>query len=624
MELLMTLLRAIANSLGGLFIALLAACASEHTRHKPAEQPLAPVSADPDAAFSHPHELPYQAAQQTLADFSMLDSVLAAAKSGDDNTPAQFLARQSSSAMGESVRNEWLKSLGRRGQNALFAQQYALLDADGRSQETRCYAHLFGIENDAEFIGGLTEETGKLPAGCNTLLQARATQLNPSRAWRRVRGLISSGQTTDAGALAAALGSPLDAASGYGAQENMLSNVISPAAQKTPDAAAARLQQISGSLNNEQAGFAWGVLGLAHAKNQNMGGALAYYRNAERSQLTPDQFEWFARAALRQQNWAELAGIIRSMPPKLQNDPAWQYWLGRSLAAQGQQNEARALYQKAAASGRNFYAILATEEMGQHASTRSNAPAAADAHISRLAKDGAIARALDLFHTSRQGGDWKMRRQAQAEWRYATRGMNEGTLLAASKLAANHQFYEMSIYSADKTHNLLDFNLRYPTPYRDSVTQYSRQAGIDPAWVYGLIRQESRFVMGAKSGAGAQGLMQVMPATAALIARKTGMDSNDLYTTEGNIRMGTWYLADARNNLQGSEVLATAGYNAGPGRARKWQGQPMEGAIYAETIPFNETRDYVKKVLANSVYYANILGEPKTSLKQRLGTVPAR
>ena len=130
--------------------------------------------------------------------------------------------------------------------------------------------------------------------------------------------------------------------------------------------------------------------------------------------------------------------------------------------------------------------------------------------------------------------------------------------------------------------------------------------------------------MGAKSGAGAQGLMQVMPATAALIARKTGMDSNDLYTTEGNIRMGTWYLADARNNLQGSEVLATAGYNAGPGRARKWQGQPMEGAIYAETIPFNETRDYVKKVLANSVYYANILGEPKTSLKQRLGTVPAR
>ena len=106
MELLMTLLRAIANSLGGLFIALLAACASEHTRHKPAEQPLAPVSADPDAAFSHPHERPYQAAQQTLADFSMLDSVLAAVKSGDDNTPAQFLARQSSSAMGESVRNE--------------------------------------------------------------------------------------------------------------------------------------------------------------------------------------------------------------------------------------------------------------------------------------------------------------------------------------------------------------------------------------------------------------------------------------------------------------------------------------------------------------------------------------
>ena len=217
-----------------------------------------------------------------------------------------------------------------------------------------------------------------------------------------------------------------------------------------------------------------------------------------------------------------------------------------------------------------------------------------------------------------------MRRQAQNEWKYATRGMNEGTLLTAAQLAANHQFYEMSIHSADKTDKLLNYNLRYPTPFRELGTQYSNENGVDPAWVYGLIRQESRFVMGAQSSVGAQGLMQVMPATASMIARKIGMDNSELYTMNGNIRMGTWYMADARNSLSNSDVLATAGYNAGPGRARKWQGANMEGAIYAETIPFNETRDYVKKVLTNSVYYANILGEPKTSLKQRLGVIPAR
>ena len=130
--------------------------------------------------------------------------------------------------------------------------------------------------------------------------------------------------------------------------------------------------------------------------------------------------------------------------------------------------------------------------------------------------------------------------------------------------------------------------------------------------------------MGAQSSVGAQGLMQVMPATAQEIARKIGMSSSELYSMEGNIRMGTWYMADARNNLKNNDVLATAGYNAGPGRARQWQGSAMEGAIYAETIPFNETRDYVKKVMTNAVYYASLLGERQTSLKQRMGVVPAK
>ena len=622
MEIIMTALRFLSQSVSGLAVALLAACASYQIAPSVQEQPLPPVSGE--AAFSHPNPRPAQSADQALQTYGVYESVLAAAKNGDDIQPAQFLAQQSQSAMGESVRNEWLKSLAKRGQIAQFQQQYAQLDPEGRSQETRCYANLLGVENDSKFINELAEETGKLPAGCNSLLQARANQLNPSRAWRRVRGLISAGQTTDAANLAAALGSPLDSPTGFGAQENSLRDVIGTNAQKSPDTAAAHLQQLSGSLNSEQSGFAWGVLGLVHAKNLNMGGALSYYRNADRNQLNSEQFEWFARAALRQQNWAELANIIQTMPPKLQNDPTWQYWLARALAAQGKRSEAQALYQKAAASGRNFYAVLATEELGSRVNAQNNAPAAQDANIAQLGKDGAIQRALHLFHTSQQSGNWKMRRQAQNEWKYATRGMNEGTLLTAAQLASNHQFYEMSIHSADKTHNLLNYNLRYPMPFRELVTQYGNENGVDPAWVYGLIRQESRFVMGAQSSVGAQGLMQVMPATASMIARKIGMDNSELYTMNGNIRMGTWYMADARNNLSNSDVLATAGYNAGPGRARKWQGASMEGAIYAETIPFNETRDYVKKVLTNSVYYANILGEPKTSLKQRLGIIPAR
>ena len=131
--------------------------------------------------------------------------------------------------------------------------------------------------------------------------------------------------------------------------------------------------------------------------------------------------------------------------------------------------------------------------------------------------------------------------------------------------------------------------------------------------------------MGAQSSVGAQGLMQVMPATAREIAGKIGMNSEELYTMDGNIRMGTWYMSDAKRRLQNNEVMATAGYNAGPARARNWQAAtPLEGSIYAETIPFTETRDYVKKVMTNATYYASLFNERQTSLKQRMGTVPAR
>ena len=510
------------------------------------------------------------------------------------------------------------------GDVARFRQQYVLLPEAARDTETKCYAAAFGIEQNSRLVNDVLESGDKLSAGCFLLLQKNIGSVNQSRAWRRVRILLAADQVAYARTLAAALGSPLENTDGAGAQENQLRSVISTAAQKTPQASAVRLQQMAGSLTGEQAGFGWGVLATAYAKDQQFDQALALYAQADRSQLTQEHFDWFARSALRGKHWQTLDSVIASMPESGQRDATWLYWRGRALAAQGHSAEAQAFYRQAAQTGRNFYAVLATEELGQRISTQNNVAQASAAQVEQISKDGAVHRALSLFHTSLQNQDWKMRRQAQNEWRYATREMNEPTLLAAAQLAYNHQFYEMAIYSADKTNHLLNYNLRYITPYRDLVQTYSRQHGVDAAWVYGLIRQESRFVMGAQSSVGAQGLMQVMPATAREIARKIGMDSQQLYTMEGNIRMGTWYMADARSRLQNNEVLATAGYNAGPGRARKWQGSAMEGAIYAETIPFSETRDYVKKVMTNAVYYASIMQQPNTSLKQRMGTVPGR
>ena len=561
---------------------------------------------------------------KVLSDYSQYQSAIDAAKRGDDAWVQQFLSQASDSAMAENVRNEWLKTLGARGQWDLFRQEFSKLNAAGVAQEVQCYADL--SSGNYSKAAELVRVTGKLPAGCTRLVESAAAsgRLNTNDAWRRVRGLLSNSQTTDARNLAAALGSPFEGGA-QGATEYSLLSVIGKDARKSASAAAT-LSDMESGLSREQRSFAWGVLGHYHAQSQNMPTALSYYgRVSDRKQLTDEQLEWYARAALRLQRWDELASVIQHMPEKLQKDPTWQYWLGRSFAAQGKSSQAKEMYEKAAASGRNFYAVLAGEELGRRINTRNNVADADAKDVRRMSEDGAIKRALVLFKNSQSNSDSKMRRQAQAEWRFATRDFNEDNLLTAAQVAFDNQFYDMAINSADRTDHKLNYKLRYISPFKDLTVRYASQAGIDPAWVYGLIRQESRFVMGAQSSVGAQGLMQVMPATAREIAGKIGMSSSELYTMDGNIRMGTWYMADAKRRLQNNEVMATAGYNAGPGRARNWQASsPLEGAIYAETIPFTETRDYVKKVMTNATYYASLFNEPQTSLKQRMGTVPGR
>jgi soluble lytic murein transglycosylase len=188
--------------------------------------------------------------------------------------------------------------------------------------------------------------------------------------------------------------------------------------------------------------------------------------------------------------------------------------------------------------------------------------------------------------------------------------------------------WDRAINTAERTRSLHDFGLRYLAPYREQFRAYAIEHGLDEAWVFGLVRQESRFIADARSSAGAMGLMQLMPATARWVAGKLGLKSfrqavvTDLDT---NISLGTYYLRHVLDTLDNHPVLASAGYNAGPGRARAWRPDgSMEGAIYSETIPFNETRDYVKKVMSNASYYARIFGRGAVSLKERLGIIPPR
>jgi soluble lytic murein transglycosylase len=204
--------------------------------------------------------------------------------------------------------------------------------------------------------------------------------------------------------------------------------------------------------------------------------------------------------------------------------------------------------------------------------------------------------------------------------------MSDAQLLAAAELARRAEIFDRAINTADRTAQDHNYHVRYLAPFREVFRAQAQALELEEAWVLGLVRQESRFIVDATSSAGARGLMQLMPATARWIARRIGLSFSpqQVAEVETNVALGTGYLKHVLESL-GHPLLASAGYNAGPGRAQRWRdAKPLEGAIYAETIPFNETRDYVKRVMANTMFYAALLGGPQPPLKERLGTIAPR
>jgi soluble lytic murein transglycosylase len=329
---------------------------------------------------------------------------------------------------------------------------------------------------------------------------------------------------------------------------------------------------------------------------------------------------WAIRAALRFSNWDTALARIEALPTKEQQESSWIYWKARILKSQNKMLEANQLW-ASTAENHDFYGLLSREELGNSISPANVSYKASSEEIKQVNAMPGVQRALALIDQ-----DWRI--EAIREWNWAMRGLSDQQLLAASELALKQNWFDRAIYSAERTKQLHDFSLRYLTPYREVIEPAAKNEGLDPAWVYGLMRQESRFISNARSGVGAGGLMQIMPATAKWIAAKMGnkrFNTAEVHDISTNITFGTFYLRYIWEQLDDNQILATAGYNAGPGRARAWQGkQTLDGVIYIETIPFDETRDYVKKVMANAIHYAHAFSGQGMPLKQRLANINAK
>ena len=554
-----------------------------------------------------------------------------------------LLAATRDSPVSDQLRADWLRVLGRRQDWAAFAQEYPALVAD--NTELACYALQGGL------IGSTLEEwhkrardlwfSGKdLPESCNAPFETLIVQEALSREdiWARVRLALEAGNTTtalraaqflregsglDARELAAIATNPLQFLDRRGAvprtrgERETVMFAVHRLARTSPQLAAERWEKVGAQFPEADRAYVWGVVAAIGAQRLDPS-ALSWYRRA--GPLTDAQLAWKVRAALRAKKWPEVASAIDAMSARQQEDSAWRYWKARALREDRRDEEARALFEGLATEF-NFYGQLAQEELGNKVSVPARTYVPRPDEVKAMAALPGLQRALTFYRLN-------LRFEGNREWIWTIREMNDRQLLATAEYARRLELWDRAINTADRTRETHDFSMRYLAPYRTVARDFVTRAGLDEAWVYGLIRQESRFIVSAKSGVGAAGLMQLMPATAKWVAAKMGLRNfhgaavNDVDT---NLSLGTWYLKHVLDSLDSQPVLASAAYNAGPGRARAWRGdQPMEAAIYAESIPFNETRDYVKRVMANASYYASLFTQQTQSLKARLGVILPR
>jgi soluble lytic murein transglycosylase len=330
--------------------------------------------------------------------------------------------------------------------------------------------------------------------------------------------------------------------------------------------------------------------------------------------------EWRIRVSLRQGDWAGVLRQVEAMPSTERNSPRWQYWRGRALDALGRGEEARSAYQRIAGQ-RDYHGFLAADRLGMaYAITHTPLEISSTELDVLLASSPGLQRARELYILGREP-------EAEAEWRLAIQTFNRAALKQAARLAHRWDWRYQAIVTVARAEDWDDLELRFPLAYRDGVMANARaESPVDPAWVYAVIRQESSFRSDARSPVGALGLMQIMPATGRQIARDLqDADPPDLLQPETNIRYGAHYLQQILRRLQNNPVLATAAYNAGPNKVAQWlpSGDPAPADVWAETIPYRETRAYVQRVMEYAAVYRFLLGlqDSETTLSARMKPV---
>lgn len=542
-------------------------------------------------------------------------------------TPATvqpLLDRYGDQAAGRWLREVWLNELLRRQDWPQFRKVYTGSDSDDLRCADLAARLATGADDDAwvRDAQALWLTADSLPKTCDAPFKSLAERsvLNEGLRWQRIDLAANAGQAglvrflaADLSSADAALGKRyaafLDNASGdvSGWPRTARSRTIAVAAlsrlaKRDPAAAATRLASLAPALGLDDGERGrvlyevalWSVASYAPDSAARLA---AVPESAYDDRLQ----EWRAREAMSRGDDAAALAAITKMPAAQRNDPHWQYFEARLRERAGQKEAARALYAQAATSP-TYYGWLAADRLNQSYALCALEPSKDDALRRQVADNPALIRSLELFAIDRMA-------LALREWKAALASMSDDQRRIAVALAQQESWYDRAVFAmGSQPDDQRHYSLRFPLHHEQTIRHQAQLNGLDPAWIAAQTRAESAFMPRARSGADARGLMQLLPGTGALTARRLGRDwegDGSLYDPETNLTLGTAYLRQMLDHYNGFPYLAIAAYNAGPAPVARWQqARPgLDADFWVETIPYKETRDYVARVLAFSVIY---------------------
>ncbi|XWO58882.1 transglycosylase SLT domain-containing protein [Pseudomonas luteola] len=569
-----------------------------------------------------------------LEPYLQYDELTARLKNASNTEIEAFLAEHGDLPQANWMKLRWLRWLSERGDWSTFDRYY---DSKLNFTELDCLNAQHQIQEGQTTQPFKTAEklwlVGKSqPAACDGLFSAWAArgQMPESMVWKRAKLAAEArnyGLVTHLGKQMPTLGSLANLMSDIAQKPQQLADVqrFTPASEPMADVVGLGLRRLAKqdpekalglldtysqrlSFSRDEKVFIAREIGLTLAKNFDPR-ALPLMERYDPELRDDTVSEWRARLLLRLARWKEAYQLIQRFPPSLLETNRWQYWRARTLElSQPQSSSVLADYQPVSRE-RDFYGFLAADRIKAPYQLNNRPLVLSNSLRNRVRTTPGIQRALEFYAR----GEFV---NARREWFHVSRSFNRDELVAQARMAYDMQWYFPAIRSISQAKYWDDLDIRFPIAYRDSFVREARQRGLHSSWVFAITRQESGFMADARSGVGAMGLMQLMPATAKHTASKFSIplaSPQSALQPDTNIQLGTAYLSMVHAQFNGNRVLASAAYNAGPGRVKRWlkDARHLAFDVWVETIPFDETRQYVQNVLAYAVIYGQKLNTPQ-------------